>query len=46
MKVAIHQPQFFPYPGFFHKLSMADAFVIMDDVQYATRSSPLKGPPG
>jgi hypothetical protein len=37
MKVAIHQPQFFPYPGFFHKLSAADAFVIMDDVQYDKR---------
>jgi len=37
MRVAIHQPQFFPYPGFFQKLSMADAFVIMDDVQYDKR---------
>jgi hypothetical protein len=37
MKVAIHQPQFFPYPGFFQKLSAADAFVIMDDVQYDKR---------
>jgi len=37
MRLAIHQPQFFPYPGFFHKLSMADAFVIMDDVQYDKR---------
>ena len=37
MKVAIHQPQFFPYPGFFHKLGCADAFVIMDDVQYDKR---------
>ena len=37
MRVAIHQPQFFPYPGFFHKLSMADSFVIMDDVQYDKR---------
>ena len=37
MRVAIHQPQFFPYPGFFHKLSMADAFVVMDDVQYDKR---------
>jgi len=34
MKVAIHQPHYFPYPGFFHKLSLADAFVVMDDVQY------------
>ena len=37
MKVAIHQPQFFPYPGFFHKLTLADCFVIMDDVQYDKR---------
>jgi WbqC-like protein len=34
LKVAIHQPHYFPYPGFFHKVSLADAFVIMDDVQY------------
>jgi len=37
LKVAIHQPQFFPYPGFFHKLTLADCFVIMDDVQYDKR---------
>src|SRR4029077_13400624 len=37
MKVAIHQPMYLPYPGFFHKLSMADVFVIMDDVQYDKR---------
>jgi hypothetical protein len=37
LKVAIHQPQYFPYPGFFHKLSLSDAFVIMDDVQYDKR---------
>jgi len=37
MKVAIHQPQYFPYPGFFHKLSMADILVIMDDTQYDKR---------
>lgn len=34
MKVAIHQPNFFPYPGFFHKLTLADTFVIMDNTQY------------
>lgn len=28
---------YFPYPGFFHKLSMSDTFVIMDDVQYDKR---------
>jgi WbqC-like protein family len=37
MKAAIHQPQYLPYPGFFHKLSLADIFVIMDDVQYDKR---------
>ncbi|HEV2193184.1 MAG TPA: WbqC family protein [Nitrosopumilaceae archaeon] len=37
MKVVIHQPHFFPYPGFFHKLSLADTYVIMDDVQYDKR---------
>ena len=37
MKAAIHQPQYLPYPGFFHKLSLADVFVVMDDVQYDKR---------
>ena len=35
--MAIHQPQFLPYPGFFHKLSLADAWVVMDDTQYDKR---------
>lgn len=37
LRVAIHQPHYFPYAGFFHKLSLADAYVIMDDVQYDKR---------
>jgi hypothetical protein len=37
MKVAIHQPQYFPYGGFFHKLSLADLYVVMDDAQYDKR---------
>lgn len=37
MKAAVHQPMYLPYPGFFHKLSLADVFVIMDDVQYDKR---------
>jgi hypothetical protein len=37
MKVVIHQPQFFPYPGFFHKLSLADKYVILDNTQYDKR---------
>jgi WbqC-like protein family len=28
---------YLPYPGFFHKLSSSDIFVIMDDVQYDKR---------
>jgi hypothetical protein len=28
---------YIPYPGFFHKLSLADILVIMDDVQYDKR---------
>jgi len=34
MKVAIHQPEHFPYMGFFEKMKQADLFVILDDVQY------------
>jgi hypothetical protein len=37
LRAAIHQPQYFPYPGFFHKLKLADVFVIMDNVQYDKR---------
>ena len=34
MKVAIHQPEHFPYMGFFEKMKSVDLFVILDDVQY------------
>ena len=34
MKITIHQANYLPYPGFFHKISQADVFVIMDDVQF------------
>jgi WbqC-like protein family len=37
MKVAIHQPQYFPYGGFFQKVSLSDLYVIMDDAQYDKR---------
>lgn len=32
MKVAIHQPNFAPWLGFFHKLASVDTFVLFDDV--------------
>ena len=34
MKVAIHQPEHFPYMGFFEKMKSVDLFVVLDDVQY------------
>ena len=34
MKVTIHQPEHFPYLGFFQKMQAADIFVLLDDVQY------------
>jgi hypothetical protein len=34
LKVVIHQANYFPYSGFFHKLSLADTFVMMDNTQY------------
>jgi len=35
MKITIHQPNHFPYLGFFQKMEQADLFVILDDVQYS-----------
>lgn len=32
-KVSIHQPDFFPYFGFFNKINKSDIFVVMDKVQ-------------
>ena len=32
--VAIHQPQYLPYLGFFHKIVHSDIFVLLDDVQF------------
>jgi hypothetical protein len=33
-KIAIHQPQYLPWPGYFDKMDRADMFVLLDDVQY------------
>ena len=34
---AIHQPQYLPYLGFFHKIAQCDVFVVLDDVQFHRR---------
>jgi len=39
MKVAIHQPEHFPYIGFFQKMKQSDLFVILDDVEFQGRGS-------
>jgi hypothetical protein len=37
MKITIHQANYFPYPGFFHKINQADVFVIQDDVKFVNK---------
>ena len=34
MVVTIHQPEHFPYMGYFQKMEKADLFVILDNVNY------------
>ena len=34
MKVTIHQPEHFPYLGFFSKMNEADLLIILDNVNY------------
>lgn len=35
MQVAIHQPNYFPWLGYFAKISQADVFVFLDDCQFS-----------
>lgn len=34
MRLTIHQPEYMPWLGFFHKIAQADVFVFLDNVQY------------
>ncbi|MBF0187430.1 MAG: WbqC family protein [Magnetococcales bacterium] len=36
--VAIHQPNYLPWLGYFHKMAEADHFIFLDDVQYSKNS--------
>lgn len=38
MKVAIMQPSYLPWLGFFHLMAHADCFVLLDDAQFTRRS--------
>ena len=34
MVVTIHQPEHFPYMGYFQKMTRVDMFIILDNVNY------------
>lgn len=50
--VVIHQPDFIPYLGFFHRFLSADLYVVLDDVQFVygsrawTHRDKIKTPKG
>ena len=35
---AIHQPNFLPWLGFFHKMAVADVFILLDSVPFTKNS--------
>src|SRR5437016_5052872 len=38
MLVSIHQPNYLPWSGFFHKMLLCDAFVFLDNVPFSKNS--------
>ncbi len=50
MKIAIHQPNYLPWLGYFYKMAKCDIFVLLDNVQYEkngpTNRVKIKNPQG
>ena len=38
MIISIHQPNYFPWAGYFYKIMKSDIFVFLDDVQFSKNS--------
>ena len=38
MKIAIHQPNYIPWVGFFSKMKQVDKFVLLDTVKHSKSS--------
>jgi hypothetical protein len=36
--IAVHQPNYLPWIGYFEKISHSDVFVLLDDVEFSSRS--------
>ena len=39
MKITGHQPNYLPYPGFFHKIIHSEAYILVDTTQFVKRGS-------
>jgi len=42
--VAIHQPGYFPWPGYFHKIFASDVFILLDHVSIARQNFTARVP--